>query len=179
MSSIELTPSQRRILSALVDLHADTGEAVKGQTVADAVDRNPGTVRNQMQSLKALQLVEGVPGPKGGYRPLAAAYDTLDVQELDSAAEVSLVHEGELVERTNIEEIDLTSVHHPERCRAEVHVRGSVRRFDEGDRVRVGPTPLSDLVIEGLVDGTDATAGVVVLRVESMRAPADGSTGRH
>nr|WP_238532915.1 hypothetical protein [Halalkalicoccus jeotgali] len=24
-------------------------------------------MRNQMQSLKALQLVEGVPGPKGGY----------------------------------------------------------------------------------------------------------------
>jgi predicted transcriptional regulator len=175
MSSIELTASQRRILAALVDLHADGDEAVKGEAIAEAVDRNAGTIRNQMQSLKALQLVEGVPGPKGGYKPLAAAYETLEIQEIESAAEVPLLHEGERVEGINVEEIDLTSVHHPELCRAEVHVRGNVRDFQEGDEVTVGPTPLSDLTIEGTVDGTDATAGVIILRIESMLAPSGGA----
>jgi predicted transcriptional regulator len=72
MSSIELSPSQRQILSALVNLHGEHEQAVKGEQIAEEVDRNPGTIRNQMQSLKALQLVEGVPGPKGGYKPTAS-----------------------------------------------------------------------------------------------------------
>ena len=66
MSSIELTSSQKTILTALINLHRESEDAVKGEDIAAEVDRNPGTIRNQMQSLKALQLVEGVPGPKGG-----------------------------------------------------------------------------------------------------------------
>lgn len=179
MSSIELTASQRRILTALIDLHADGEEAVKGEAIAEAVDRNAGTIRNQMQSLKALQLVEGVPGPKGGYKPLAAAYETLEIQEIEGAADVPLIHNGERVDGVNVEEIDLTSVHHPELCRAEVFIRGNVRRFQEDDRVKVGPTPLADLTIEGTVDGTDDTKSVIILRIESMLAPTGGATAEH
>jgi predicted transcriptional regulator len=69
MSSIELTPSQKTILQELINLFRESESAVKGEDIAENVDRNPGTIRNQMQSLKALQLVEGVPGPKGGYKP--------------------------------------------------------------------------------------------------------------
>lgn len=173
MSSIELTASQKKILRALVDLHRETEDAVKGEDIAEEVDRNPGTIRNQMQSLKALQLVEGVPGPKGGYKPTANAFDALGVQDMDQEAEVPLFHEGEEVEEANVGEIDLASVHHPELCRAEIHVRGSVRQFHEGDSVRVGPTPLSKLVIEGTVDGKDDTNNILILKIESMEAPAE------
>ncbi|MFC4449859.1 MULTISPECIES: Rrf2 family transcriptional regulator [Halorussus] len=173
MSSIELTASQKKILRALVDLHRETEDAVKGEDIADEVDRNPGTIRNQMQSLKALQLVEGVPGPKGGYKPTANAFDALGVQDMDQEAEVPLFHEGEEVEEANVGEIDLASVHHPELCRAEIHVRGSVREFHEGDSVRVGPTPLSKLVIEGTVDGKDDTNNILILKIASMEAPAE------
>ena len=173
MSSIELTPSQETILTALVNLHRETEDAVKGEDIAEEVDRNPGTIRNQMQSLKALQLVEGVPGPKGGYKPTATAFEALDTQELETAAEVPLEHNGEPVERSNIEEIDLTSVHHPELCRAEIHLRGSVRDFHESDRVKVGPTPLSKLVVEGKVDGKDDTRNILILKIEGMEAPTE------
>ena len=173
MSSIELTASQKTILTALVNLHRETEDAVKGEDIAEQVDRNPGTIRNQMQSLKALQLVEGVPGPKGGYKPTANAFDALGVQEMDQEAEVPLFHDGEAVEDANVEEIGLTSVHHPELCRAELHLRGSVREFHEGDAVRVGPTPLSKLVVEGSVDGKDDTANIIILKIDSMEAPAE------
>ncbi|USZ68826.1 Rrf2 family transcriptional regulator [Halorussus salilacus] len=173
MSAIELTPSQKTILTALVNLHRETEDAVKGEDIAAEVDRNPGTIRNQMQSLKALQLVEGVPGPKGGYKPTATAFEALDVQKMDSAAEVPLFHNGEAVEESNVEEIDFTSVHHPELCRAEIHLRGSVREFHEGDTVRVGPTPLSKLVVEGTLDGKDDTSNILILKIDSMEAPAE------
>ena len=173
MSSIELTASQKTILTALVNLHRETEDAVKGEDIAEQVDRNPGTIRNQMQSLKALQLVEGVPGPKGGYKPTANAFDALGVHDMEQEAEVPLYLDDELVEDANVEEIGLTSVHHPELCRAEIHVRGSVREFHEGDEVRVGPTPLSKLVVEGSVDGKDDTSNILILKIESMEAPTE------
>ncbi|WP_096393645.1 Rrf2 family transcriptional regulator [Halorubrum trapanicum] len=171
MSSIELTSSQKSILSALINLYGEEEDAVKGEAIAEEVDRNPGTIRNQMQSLKALQLVEGVPGPKGGYKPTSNAYEALDIQRMDEPADVPIYHEGEQVEGINVDGIDLSSVHHPELCRAEIHVQGSVRDFHEGDSVTVGPTPLSKLVIDGTVDGKDDTANILILRIDDMRAP--------
>ena len=171
MSSIELTSSQKSILSALINLYGEREDAVKGEAIAEEVDRNPGTIRNQMQSLKALQLVEGVPGPKGGYKPTSNAYEALDIQRMDEPADVPIYHEGEEVEGVNVDGIDLSSVHHPELCRAEIHVQGSVRDFHEGDSVTVGPTPLSKLVIDGTVDGKDDTANILILRIDDMRAP--------
>ncbi|WP_331233172.1 Rrf2 family transcriptional regulator [Natronorarus salvus] len=175
MSSIELTPSQKSILTALINLHRGSEDAVKGEEIAEEVDRNPGTIRNQMQSLKALQLVEGVPGPKGGYKPTATAFEALDVDQMDEPASVPLSHNGETVEGANIEEIDLSSVHHPELCRAEIHIQGSIRGFTEGDTVTVGPTPLSKLVIEGTVDGTDDTNNILILQIDRMEAPVGES----
>ena len=176
MSSIELTPSQKRILSALVNLHRGTEDAVKGEDIAAEVDRNPGTIRNQMQSLKALQLVEGVPGPKGGYKPTANAYRALEIQQMDQPAEVELRRNGEVVGDANVNEIDLTSVHHPENCRAEIGIQGSVREFHEGDTVTVGPTPLSKLYIEGTLEGKDDTNDILILSIDDMRAPTEPPT---
>ncbi|MFW6437035.1 MAG: Rrf2 family transcriptional regulator [Halococcoides sp.] len=173
MSSIELTPSQKNILQELVNLFRDTESAVKGEEIADRVNRNPGTIRNQMQSLKALQLVEGVPGPKGGYKPTANAYDALQIQDMEHAADVPLFHEGDIVEQANVAEINLTSVHHPENCRAEIHLQGSIANFDEDDTVTVGPTPLSKLQIIGRVEGKDDTNNVLILVIEDMIAPAE------
>jgi len=172
MSSIELTPSQKNILQELVNLYKESESAVKGEDIADKVDRNPGTIRNQMQSLKALQLVEGVPGPKGGYKPTANAYDALQIQDMDDAARVPLRHNGDLLEDANVEEIDLTSVHHPEKCRAELQLQGSISDFHEGDSVTVGPTPLSKLQIIGTLAGKDDTNNKLILTIDDMRAPA-------
>ena len=171
MSSIELTSSQKSILTALINLYGEQEDAVKGEAIAEEVDRNPGTIRNQMQSLKALQLVEGVPGPKGGYKPTSNAYEALDIQRMDEPADVPIFHEGDQVEGVNVDGIDLSSVHHPELCRAEIHVQGSVRDFHEGDSVTVGPTPLSKLVVDGTVDGKDDTANILILQIDDMRAP--------
>ncbi len=173
MSSIELTSSQKTILRALVDLYTQNETAIKGEDIAEEVDRNPGTIRNQMQSLKALQLVEGVPGPKGGYKPTTNAYEALEIEQIDSPAMVPVVLNGEPVEDANVQDIDLSSVFHPDLCRAEVEIRGSVKDFHEGDQVSVGPTPISKLRIDGTVDGKDDSNNVVILKIEKMIAPAE------
>ena len=175
MSSIELTSSQKTILTALVNLHSVNEGAIKGEDIAEEVDRNAGTIRNQMQSLKALPLVEGVPGPKGGYKPTATAYNALDIQTLDEAADVPLFRNGDPVEDTTVEQISLSSVHHPELCRAEIHIQGSLTDFHTDDTVRVGPTPLSDLVIEGELDNKDETNNILILKIHAMEASSENS----
>jgi predicted transcriptional regulator len=179
MSSIELTPSQKTILQELVNLFRESETAVKGEDIAERVDRNPGTIRNQMQSLKALQLVEGVPGPKGGYKPTASAYDALKIQEMDQAADVPFRHDGKLVEEANVQEIDLTSVHHPELCRAEIKLQGSIADFSEGDSISVGPTPLSKLLVEGTIEGKDDTNNSLILTIDNMKAPSGDEEPLH
>ena len=70
---MELTSIQRDILTALINIYRLEGRPVKGERIAELIDRNPGTIRNQMLSLRSLNLVEGVVGPKGGYKATSAA----------------------------------------------------------------------------------------------------------
>jgi len=173
-AGIELTATQQRILRELVTQYRDRDAPVKGERVAAGVDRNPGTIRNQMQSLKALQLVEGIPGPQGGYKPTAGAYDALSLQEINEPARVPLYYHGERIDGAIVGELGLTSVLHPEDCRVEVQFRGVADdRFDEGGRVVVGPTPCSRLRIDGVVEGVDDISSTLVVVVDAMRAPAD------
>lgn len=171
-TGIDLTPTQQRLLRELVTLYRESDHPIKGADIAESVDRNPGTVRNQMQSLKTLQLVEGIPGPRGGYKPTATAYDTLSVQTVDEPAEVPLYRNDARVDGAVVEEINLTSVLHPDQCRAEIELQGSTL-FSEGDELTVGPTPLCDLRLEGVVNGVDTVNSTLVLAIDTMEAPSE------
>ena len=58
---------------------------MKAEAIADAIDRNAGSVRNRMQSLKTLDLVAGVPGPAGEYKPTETAFAVLGRDDLKTA----------------------------------------------------------------------------------------------
>lgn len=172
MSTIQLTSSQKRVLTSLVNLAENADRPVCGREIADAINRNAGTVRNRMQSLRDLQLVEGVPGPDGGYIPTDGAYEALDIAQMDDAERTPVACEGDPVEGVNVEEIDLSSVANPELCRAELVIRGSVATFDAGDRVTVGPTPAAGLRISGTVDATNLDGNTLLLRIDGMDTPS-------
>jgi len=173
-SGIDLTPTQQMILQELVTQYRQSETPVKGETIASGVDRNPGTIRNQMQSLKTLQLVEGIPGPQGGYRPTSKAFEVLSAQDVEEPATVPLSHNGDRIEAATVEGITLTSVLHPDNCRAEVELRSVVTEtFDEGDDVRVGPTPCSELRVDGVIEGIDDVHNTLIVGVNSMTAPAE------
>ncbi|WP_231845105.1 CBS domain-containing protein [Methanocella paludicola] len=168
MVMVELTVIQREILSALINLFREKGRAVKGEEISERIDRNPGTVRNQMQSLKALGLVEGVPGPKGGYKATSTAYQALNLTHMDREAEVAVYRNGERIMNANVAEIDLNTVRHPELCRASVKILGDARVFNIGDSIQVGPTPVNKLVIRGEVVGRDDINSVILCSINEM-----------
>ncbi len=165
---MDLTPVQRDILTALINIHRVEGRAVKGEEIAELIDRNPGTIRNQMQSLKALNLVEGVPGPKGGYRATGAAFEALNIEATGDVVTVPVIRNGVVVEGTTASEIVFNKVMHSQQCDGVVRIIGNIREFNVGDCIEVGPTPVNKLYIRGKVTGRDDTMSRLIFHIEEM-----------
>ncbi|MBN1235120.1 MAG: CBS domain-containing protein [Methanotrichaceae archaeon] len=165
---MDLTPVQRDILTALINIHRVEGRAVKGEEIAELIDRNPGTIRNQMQSLKALNLVEGVPGPKGGYRSTGAAYEALNIEATGDVVTVPVIRNGVMMEGTTASEIIFNKVMHSQQCEGVVRIIGNIRAFNVGDSIEVGPTPVNKLYIRGSVTGRDDTMSRLIFHIEEM-----------
>ena len=165
---MDLTPVQRDILTALINIHRVEGRAVKGEEIAELIDRNPGTIRNQMQSLKALNLVEGVPGPKGGYRATGDAYEALNIEATGDVVTVPVIRNGVVMEGTTASEIIFNKVMHSQLCDGVVRIIGNIRDFNVGDSIEVGPTPVNKLYIRGTVTGRDDTMSRLIFHIEEM-----------
>ncbi|KXS44042.1 CBS domain-containing protein [Methanolobus zinderi] len=165
---MELAPIQKDILIALINLQREKDRAVKGEEIAELINRNPGTVRNQMQSLKVLGLVEGVPGPKGGYKATGEAYEALSITAMEHEAQVPIFRNDEVVDGATVAEISFTTVRHPDLCHGIIKVLGSIKSFEQGDLVQMGPTPVNKLVVRGEVVGRDDTHNTLVFSINEM-----------
>jgi len=160
---------QREVLVALVELyHRIKGEAVKGEDIAELIKKNPGTIRNQMQSLRSLGLVEGVPGPKGGYRPTTECYSILRYEEAEKEVAVPIKVKGKAVEDLNVTGIELTTIHDPDTCRSRIYYMGELKYVDIGDEVIIGPTPVNKLIIKGTVIGRDDIDNILLMEINEM-----------
>jgi len=79
---------------------------------------------------------------------------------------------GNPIEDASVTEVSLISVHDPERCRAEVRLDGSTRAVAEGDTIDVGPTPVTDLELSGVMIGREASKNSLIIRIDELTAPA-------
>jgi len=166
-----LTSVQKEILQSLINLYRNSkGKSIKGEEIAEIMNRNPGTIRNQMQSLRSLGLVKGVPGPRGGYKPTIEAYHTLNISAIDKEALVPLFKDGKEVKDLNVARIEFTSIPHPGECEAAIKVVGNIKQLDLGDKIRVGPTPVNKLVVNGMVVGRDDMDNLLLLDTTSIRS---------
>lgn len=165
---VELTPIQKDILIALINLQREKDRAVKGEEIAELISRNPGTVRNQMQSLKVLGLVEGVPGPKGGYKATGEAYEALSITAMEKEANVPIYRNDKLVDGATVAEISFTTVRHPDLCHGMIRVLGNIKGFEQGDLVQMGPTPVNKLIVRGEIVGRDDTQNTLVFSINEM-----------
>src|SRR5690554_1796080 len=165
---MDLSPIQKDILITLITLYHQSSHSIKGEEIADVLKRNPGTVRNQMQALKALGLVDGVPGPKGGYSPTANAYKELNLGDLEHQSEVPILRDGEKVKGVRVAELGFTTLCHPDLCQAMARIIGSVKLFRVGDMVTIGPTPVNKLLVRGEIFGMDENLQALLISVSEM-----------
>lgn len=168
-NAIELSDAQETVLDELLSIHRNRGDgAVKGKEIASGLGQNPGTIRTQMQSLKSLTLVKGIPGPNGGYEPTARAYEIADVERSEERSQVPIRKNGKRIDEISVTEIDFISLQHPDQREAEVQFQGSHRRLSVGDEITIGPTPSVDLLVTGTVTGLESSENVCIVQIDSV-----------
>lgn len=165
---MELTPIQRDIIIVLINLQRQKDRAIRGEEIAEVIQCSPGTIRNQMQLLKALRLVTGFPGPKGGYKHTGAAYDTLRIHQFENESVVPIYKNNMIVNKATASEISFTTVRNPEICSGVVRVIGSIKDFLMDDKLQIGPTPVNRLIIRGEVTGRDDTNNSILFNITEM-----------
>lgn len=165
---MDLSLIQKDILITLITLYHQHSHSIKGEEIAEVIRRNPGTVRNQMQALKAIGLVDGIPGPKGGYNPTSKAYHELNIDHSGGGYDVLISRDGEVVPGVKVVEIAFTTLCHPDLCQASVRIIGSLRAFEIGDNITIGPTPVNKLLIRGEVYGKDEVSQSLLVSTSEM-----------
>ncbi len=166
-----LTSVQKEILQSLINLYREGhSTSVKGEEIAELMNRNPGTIRNQMQSLRSLGLVKGVPGPRGGYKPTIEAYQTLNISSSGVEKQVSLFKDGKELKGISVAKIEFTSIPHPAECEAKITILGSIKELDLGDKISIGPTPVNKLTVTGNIVGRDDMGNVLLIDISTIKS---------
>ena len=168
---IMLTSVQKEILQTLINLYqSSNGKSIKGEDIAEVMNRNPGTIRNQMQALRSLGLVKGVPGPRGGYKPTIEAYHSLNISVSDDDSYVPIYKNGKRIDDVSVAKIEFTSIPQPTECEAAIKVLGSIKDLNLGDEVRIGPTPVNNLGVMGTIVGRDDMDNILLVDTKTIRS---------
>jgi predicted transcriptional regulator len=171
MADVELTPTQRSLLNTLIGLFERTDGPVQAAAIASEVDRSPGTVRNTMQSLKSLQLAEGIPGPAGGYQPTARAYHLQGKQHSknDDSETVPIRHNGQSFSECSPSELVFPNIDHSDQSRMDIQLEGRLPELERETTLTIGPVPATGLVVEGAVLGIDETQRRLICEIDAVR----------
>jgi Predicted transcriptional regulator, contains C-terminal CBS domains len=86
----------------------------------------------------------------------------------EQEAHVPLSHGGEIIKGVRVSEIDLTTLCHPDVCHALVKLIGSVKLFQIGDEITIGPTPVNKLFVTGEIIGKDEVQQSLLLSISEM-----------
>jgi|Deesub1362A_J573_1020465.scaffolds.fasta_scaffold00079_44 hypothetical protein len=142
----KLTAVQMKVLRTLVNLYLSGSNFVSSEDVAKILNKRPGTVRSHMQALRTLGLVEGVPGPRGGYRPTSRAYELLLNHEMSEMA-VEIFVNG-IQEELDVERIKLTALSNPNTHKAIISLSQEAD-LNSGDEISI--IYAKQLIIQGKV----------------------------
>jgi predicted transcriptional regulator len=140
---LNLSNTQREILTVLVNLYQKKGCALKIVEIVETTNhRSPGTIRNLMQTMRALGLVKGIAGPRGGYLPTELAYEALGFRQETKGIPI---YRNEELSDVTLQEFRLKPP-----SSSVLHVLGDIRDFKVGDRIKVASRKI---IISGRVEG--------------------------
>ncbi|MEM3244759.1 MAG: CBS domain-containing protein, partial [Metallosphaera sp.] len=163
-----LSSTQREILLALIELYNRQKKMIKSKEVADMISKDEGTVRNIILSLKVLGLVDSKPGPNGGYLPTLKAYEFVKNPSIIPILDKLSLYRGNIETDVKVENIELLDITNPSGNRVILKISGDTKKIRPGDNVRLGPTPYSRLVIEGVVLNAEEERREIIIDVKRM-----------
>jgi hypothetical protein len=165
---VSLSAPQKEIIIALLELYDKKRTLVKSKEIAHLTGRDEGTVRNIMPVLRAIGLVEAVPGPKGGYLPTSKTYEDFNVPKSIRSLSVPIYTLKGGKTDVTVTDILFKSVFSPDFCQAIIKVIGNLSKLNIGDDLVVGPTPSGRMIIEGKITGRDDLHGEILLDVINL-----------
>jgi len=164
-----ITISYKESLMALIDLYEKKKSMIRGGEIAKILGKSPGTIRNQMQTLRALGYVEGIPGPKGGYKPNLKAYEAVDMEKKNEAViEVPVYQNEKKIEGIQVKKISFTDIGNPQKCSVRISVLGDTKKIRDNTQIKIGPTPVNKMIVQGKVIGRDDTNKELLLETNSI-----------
>ena len=165
---MDLSLIQKDILITLITLYHKHSRSIKGEDIADMIQRNPGPCATRCRRSRQSDSVDGVPGPEGGYIPTALAYKELNLNVSEGDYDVSISRDGEIISGATVREIDFTTLCHPDICHAVIKLFGSAKLFEIGDQITIGPTPVNKLLVRGEVFGKDESKQLLLIATTEM-----------
>lgn len=167
---MELSSRQEEILRLLVDEYRESDSPATGATLADAVGVHVGAIQREMQTLKALGLVESLSGR--GYQPTVEAFEALRNRAAGDIEGLVLAHGYDRIPVT-VHDIAFLRVDDPDRCRAKITFGEPVSGVEPDDPVVIGPTPHSALVVAGRVERLGDEPTELFVDVAKVEAPVE------
>lgn len=152
---INLMPVQKDIISTVVRIYGTNGIALKSSELAKALERSEGTVRNQMQNIRALGLVESRTGPYGGYIPTSLAYEVLNFEK--SKMDIP-VYKNEENTGVLLNQLIITSSN-----MAKLHILGDTHDFDIGDEIKIAS---KSFIFCGRMVGRDSSSNTLLTSID-------------
>lgn len=166
---MKLTNVQKEIVQTLINIsQSKKGNAVKGEEIAQAMHRNPGTIRNQMQALRSKELVKGVSGPHGGYKPTIEAYKLFNIALNSKQFSIPLFKEDEFIEDAKFKSLTLSNMTQNKEILASINIIGNIKIFESGDSIRLGPSETNQLTISGTVVSREDTENMLLVALSSV-----------
>lgn len=155
---------QKETLSTLINLYQSSGgRPVKGEDIADAINKNSGSIRNQMVYLKQLGLVKSTAGPFGGYKPTIEAYHTLNISVSDNDYSVPVYKNGKKIKDMSVARIKFTGLSQDSGCEVSIKIIGNIKFLNMGDEIAIGPTPVNNLCVRGIIVGRDDSDNLLLV----------------
>ncbi len=157
------------ILSALVELYNMYRRPIKSREIAEKLNVNEGTIRNIMIALKIMGFIDSKTGPYGGYIPTQKAFEYIKSPSVSPIAhEIVPIYIGMMPTNLYAASIEVLDLLNPFGNKAIVRVIGDLKSIRIGDKVRIGPSLSTRIMIEGTVVDKSLTSNEIVVQIDRI-----------
>ena len=172
-----LTIAQREVLELLVELYDRHKRMIRSKELARELNKEESSIKNAISTLKALGFVESKSGPEGGYVPTTKGREFLRTS-VSLSYEVIKLYVNKTISKLSVVEVEFLDLMSVVESRAILRIIGNLHNIHVGDKVRFGPTPVTRLVVEGVVIEKNPLRREVIISITTMASIPKDSAGQ-
>ncbi|WP_335645342.1 CBS domain-containing protein [Methanosphaera sp. BMS] len=98
------------------------------------------------------------------------AYHTLNIQDDPCEIHIPIYVNGFAVSDIAVNKIEFNSILKPGDCEATIFVVGDIKQLDLDDEIKIGPTPVNNLTVNGTIVGRDDVDNALLLKTDNIQS---------